>query len=258
MLDADDVTVVVDEGLLGVVLEAVDVEVIEPEVGQYLAQLPLAVDHPQVGVEPRLLDRPARLDVVDLMVLPELGERLGKRGEAGGGVAVEAVSSLVVLGVVGLVRVGIQLLLNVGGEAGVIVDAERVEHRDIARTRPEAHAVQGDERDAWEDERDAFAGRSRRKPRERREELPARRPGSIAGNGGDVRHASSPGRRLRVRYEGRRYSLRLGLEVDESTARGGQPATAIQRSKSPLSKPSVKRSAPTGGRSTPVTMPIGL
>ena len=118
---ADDVAVVVDEGLLGVGLEPVDVEVVEPEVDQHLAQLPLAVDHPQVGVEPGLLDRAARLGAAHPVVLPELGERLGERGEAGIGIAVEAEAALVVLGVVGLVRVGIQLLRDPGGETRVVV-----------------------------------------------------------------------------------------------------------------------------------------
>jgi hypothetical protein len=204
----DDVPVVVDEGLLGVHLEAVDVEVVQPEVGQHLAQLPLAVDHAEVGVEPRLLHRAGALGAAGLVVLPELGERLAQRREARIGVAVEAVAALMVLGVVGFDRVGVELLLDIGREPRIVVRAEGLEGREVAGTGTESHAVEGHQRDAGELQRGPARRRLlvlrlvRRSRSERREQVAAREAGPVARDGSSLRHAGSPGD-LRVRRSSR-------------------------------------------------------
>ena len=54
------------------------------------------------------------------------------------------------------------------------------------------------------------------------------------------------------------HTLDSFVEIGLGYLRLGQPATTLHREGSPVSKSSVKRSAPTGGRSTPATIPSGL
>jgi hypothetical protein len=187
---------------------------------QHFPQLPLAVEHAEVGVEARFFYRTAALKAAGLVVLPELGERFGERGEAGVGIAVETVAPLEVLGIIGRDRVGVELLRDISGETGVVVGAEGVESRGVARARAETHAVESHDREPR-----IGARGPRRKRRtlagfragERSEKLPARGPGPVAGNGVGVRHEFSPGEGVELWWSGKAKSSGSGGEMDDST-----------------------------------------